>query len=43
MSEFEMKCYAGDEPRIIVTEDFVTRNKLSISQEAARELCGGVD
>lgn len=33
--EYKLKCYAGDEPRIKVTEDFVLKNHLKIdSQEA---------
>ena len=38
MKEYEMKCCPGDEPRILVTEDFVERNKLSINKDAARAI-----
>lgn len=33
--EYEMKCLAGREPRIHVTDDFVRRNNLKIDPEAA--------
>lgn len=33
---YEMKCQPGDHPRILVTEEFVQRNQLSINTEAAK-------
>lgn len=36
--EFEMKCYAGAEPRILVTKEFVERNGFAISVDKAMEI-----
>ena len=36
--KYQMKCMEGDEPRIIVTPEFVSRNKLAIDYDAARNL-----
>lgn len=35
---FEMKCLAGDEPRIDVTDEFVQKNKLKIDYAVAVDL-----
>lgn len=38
---YEMKCCAGDEPRIDVSDDFINKNKLSINEEKAVEIFSG--
>lgn len=38
MAKYEMKCYAGDDPRIEVTTEFIERNKLRIDIEVARDV-----
>lgn len=43
IKSYENKTYPGDEPRIEVTEDFVTRNNLAINFDAARALAGRDD
>ncbi len=43
MKTYEMKCYPGDEPRIIVSEDFVKRNNFKINQDAVIEIIEGTD
>lgn len=35
---YERKCFFGDEPRIIVTDEFVAKNKLSIDVSVALRL-----
>ena len=35
---YEMKCLSGDEPRIEVTEEFVSKNKLSINIPEAQRI-----
>ena len=32
-----MKCYEGSEPRIIVTDEFIEKNKLAISMDGAKK------
>lgn len=38
MAKYEMKCYAGDDPRIEVTAEFIERNKLKLDIEVARDV-----
>ena len=40
LREYPMKCLPGDEPRILVTKEFVEKNRLSINYAKAREILG---